>query len=165
VPQRVEGFGFHRPRAPLLRRVFAVSLHLLHDRRPGALREQRVTRGETRFENELPVARVSLGLAFDFQQPQGRVTVFGFERMLFARARILQIEGFPTAIQIEPLLHRDMIQTEGVTPLGCSGRWLPNRAGVVSDCSWLTILLAVLLAIGGFSHHPGKAVVEHQRLK
>ena len=34
------------------------------------------------------------------------------------------------------------VVAHGVGGLGCSGRWLPNRAEVVSDCWWLTILLA-----------------------
>lgn len=79
VAEPVKRFGFHRPHAAGLRGLLAVGLHLRHDRRPSSLGQERVLRGQARFQNELIIGGVGGGLAFQFQPAQGRVAALGFE--------------------------------------------------------------------------------------
>jgi hypothetical protein len=107
-------------------------------------------RGEARLEDDLIKAGISSALPFDFQQAQGFVLVLGFQGLLLAGARVLQIINIAAAIDVESLLHRRMLEAGGVTPLGCSRHGLPNGAEVVADFESRNNLLAILLANGTF---------------
>ena len=103
-------------------------LDLLHDRLPSPLGQVRVLRGKARFEDDLIKGVVGAALAFDFQKAQGFVLLRGFQRLLFAGARVLQVVNLAAAVEIESLLHCLMLEAGRVTPLGCSRRILSNCA-------------------------------------
>ena len=125
-------------------------LYLIHDRLPCAFGKKPVLCGETGFQDDLIEGRVSGGLPFDFQEALGLMTVFGFQRLLFARLSVLQVIHFASAIQVEPLFHVRMIRTGRETPLGCYKGRCSDSTGIRWDCESYDILLAVLLANAAF---------------